>query len=306
MGGTRGDRQVTVWQRWLRQPKTVWLRRALFQVHLWAGLVCGLYVVVLSLSGSALVFRDELTAAFATPLPVYEEGRRPLSRAQLTAAAQEAYPNYEVTRVGNRFTRNRPAIEIWVERRGERLMRVFNPYTGADLGEALPPGVRAMIWLANLHNDLLFGETGKRVNGVGSALVALIALTGIVVWWPGIQHWRRGLWVRWNVRWSRITFDLHNALGVWFFGLILLWGLSGVYMAFPEPFHAVIDATSAPDAILGERPADVVLRWFVRLHFGRWEQLPWLSGVWVALGLVPVTMFITGTIMWCNRVIRNR
>jgi uncharacterized iron-regulated membrane protein len=52
---------VTRWQRWVRQPKTLWLRRALFQIHLWAGLCLGLYVVVVSLSGSALVFRDELT-----------------------------------------------------------------------------------------------------------------------------------------------------------------------------------------------------------------------------------------------------
>jgi uncharacterized iron-regulated membrane protein len=185
-------------------------------------------------------------------------------------------------------------------------MQLFNPYTGAELGEALPAGVRALIWTANLHNDLLFGETGKRVNGVGSGLVALIALTGLVVWWPGIQHWRRGLRVRWNVRWQRLTFDLHGALGFWFFGLILLWGVSGLYMAFPEPVHAVIDATSEPDAILGERPADIALRWFVRLHFGRWNGLPWLSGVWVVMGLVPVIMFITGTVMWWNRVVRER
>ena len=36
------------WQRWLQQPQRVWLRRALFQVHLWTGLILGLYVVVLS------------------------------------------------------------------------------------------------------------------------------------------------------------------------------------------------------------------------------------------------------------------
>ena len=297
---------MTRWQRWVRQPKTTGLRRALFQVHLWTGLAFGLYIVVLCVSGSALVFRDELTDAFQTPLPAYEPGRKPLSRAQLTEAAQKAYPGYEVTRVGNRFTRNRPVIEIWVEREGERQQRLFNPYTGAEVGEALPFGVRAMIWTANLHNELLFGETGKRVNGVGSAFVALIALTGLVIWWPGIQAWRRALWVKWDVRWQRFNFDLHSALGFWFFGLILLWGVSGVYMAFPEPVHTVIDATSDPEAILGQRPADIVLRWFVRLHFGRWDGLPWLSGVWVAMGLVPVIMFITGTVMWWNRVIKHR
>ena len=36
------------------------LRRALFQIHLWLGIGIGLYVLVISLSGSAIVFRREL------------------------------------------------------------------------------------------------------------------------------------------------------------------------------------------------------------------------------------------------------
>jgi uncharacterized iron-regulated membrane protein len=292
---------VTAWQQWVRQPQSIWLRRALFQIHLWVGLGLGLYIVVLSVTGSALVFRDELTETFETPLPAYEQGREALSRAQLAEAASRAYPGYEVTRVGSRFTRNRPVIEIWLERGGERQERLFNPYTGEDVGAALPFGVRAIVWTANLHNELLMGETGKRINGVGSAFVAVLAMTGIVLWWPGIQRWRRALGVRWRSRWPAFTFDLHSALGFWFFALIALWGWSGVYLAFPEPIHAVVDATSDPNAILGERPADHVLRWFVRLHFGRWGEWHWLSWVWVAMGFVPAIMFVTGTVMWWNR-----
>ena len=39
---------------WARQPQNVWLRRALFQVHLWTGLAIGLYIVMLSVTGSVL------------------------------------------------------------------------------------------------------------------------------------------------------------------------------------------------------------------------------------------------------------
>ena len=55
------------WDRWLRQPQRVWLRRAAFQVHLWIGLAIGLYVVVLSVTGSVLVYRNELDRYLATP-----------------------------------------------------------------------------------------------------------------------------------------------------------------------------------------------------------------------------------------------
>ena len=49
---------------WLRHPRGVWLRNAIFQVHLWIGLGVGLYVVAISLSGSVLVYRSELRQAF--------------------------------------------------------------------------------------------------------------------------------------------------------------------------------------------------------------------------------------------------
>ena len=54
------------WQRWVRQPQKVWLRRAIFQVHLWAGIGVGLYVLFISVTGSVLVYRNELYVA-ATP-----------------------------------------------------------------------------------------------------------------------------------------------------------------------------------------------------------------------------------------------
>ena len=48
---------------WLRRPQNVWLRRALFKIHLWSGIDIGLYVLVISISGSAIVFRNEIYRA---------------------------------------------------------------------------------------------------------------------------------------------------------------------------------------------------------------------------------------------------
>jgi uncharacterized iron-regulated membrane protein len=193
-----------------------------------------------------LVYRDALMEAFETPLPAYEEGRASLSRAELSTAAARAYPGYEVVRVGERFTRRRPVIEIWVERDGERRERLFNPYTGEDVGEALPFGIRAVIWAADLHNELLFGDLGKRVNGVGSVLVAVMAMTGLVLWWPGRQRWRRGLTVHWRARWPRFNWDLHSAVGFWFFPLLALWGFTGIYWPFPSRFQLLSTGCQSP------------------------------------------------------------
>jgi uncharacterized iron-regulated membrane protein len=58
-----GDGQMNVLSRWVHQPQRLWLRRAFFQVHLWTGISLGLYVLMISLTGSVLVYRNELFRA---------------------------------------------------------------------------------------------------------------------------------------------------------------------------------------------------------------------------------------------------
>src|SRR5258708_1886731 len=83
-------------RRWLRQPQTVWLRKATFQLHLWSGIALGLYVLMVSVTGSVLVYRNELYRA-ATRDPIVVAGTGPmLSDEQLKAAARRAYPGYDL------------------------------------------------------------------------------------------------------------------------------------------------------------------------------------------------------------------
>jgi uncharacterized iron-regulated membrane protein len=295
-----------IWEQWVHRPKSLWLRRALFQVHLWLGLALGLYVVVLSVTGSALVYRVELERYLQPPRPVFEPDRTRLTQDELRQTAERLYPGWTVTRIGTRVTRRNPVIEIWVERDGEKLERVFNPYTGEDLGDAIPRNVRLLNQVAEFHFDLLLGETGEIVNAVASGVFTLLVCSGLVVWWPGIKHWKRSLGVARGTSWMRVNWDLHSAIGIWAFLIMLLWGLSGVYLSYPDPFAAFVDRISDPDAILGQRPGDIVLSWMSRLHFGRFRSASYLQVLWVPLGLLPAVMFVTGTLMWWNRVLRKR
>jgi uncharacterized iron-regulated membrane protein len=93
------DGGINFWHRWMRQPQRVWLRRALFQVHLWTGIGLGLYVVMLSLTGSALVYRTELDLYFRTPRPDFVRDAKRVPTEQIRANAQRLYPGWEVTRV---------------------------------------------------------------------------------------------------------------------------------------------------------------------------------------------------------------
>ena len=288
---------------WFRHPQRVWLRKALFQVHLWTGLGGGLYVVVISLTGSILVYRSELRQRFAIePRVVAVSGAR-LSDEALIEATRPAYPDHAVE-VWSTPDDPTHAATMSVRQAGRaRVLLFFDPYTGEYLGNAVPAGWRLTTWLLDLHDNLLAGDTGRTVNGVGAVLLTVLAVTGAIIWWPGIGGWRRSLLVDWRSNWRRLNWTLHSAFGFWTLLFIFMWGFTGIYLAFPEPFAAVVDYLEPFDEEnFDPRLGDNVLYWFSRVHFGRFGD--WSKLLWALVGLIPPAMFVTGALMWWNRVIR--
>lgn len=207
-----------VWQRWLQHPERLWLHKFFFQIHYAAGIAAGLYVLVMSVSGSIIVYRNEL----------------------------------------------RPSV--------------------------------AVEWLVNLHENLLSGSSGRLVNGIGAFGCTLLCLTGAVIWWPGIKHWRRSLSVKWNTRFARFSWDLHSAVGFWSFPFVLMWGISGIYFSFPDLFSFVLAFLDPRD-----RFYDPALYWLSKVHFGRFGMLT--EALWSAMGLVLALLSISGVFVCCHRLV---
>ncbi len=51
---------MSVWEQWMQHPEQVWVRKCLFHIHLWVGAGVGVYVVLMSITGSLIVYRNEL------------------------------------------------------------------------------------------------------------------------------------------------------------------------------------------------------------------------------------------------------
>jgi hypothetical protein len=59
---SKGTDAKSGWQQWIHQPQRLWLYGILFTVHYMVGVVLGVYVGLMSLTGAILVYRDELSA----------------------------------------------------------------------------------------------------------------------------------------------------------------------------------------------------------------------------------------------------
>lgn len=272
------------------------MRKLILQIHLWSALICGAYIVLISVTGSAVVLRREFGRWFAPP-DFIEVGEARLSEAQLTEVVNAAWPNHEIVSLGP-VSSERVPVPVALERDGERSERRFNPYTGEDLGPTFPIQLQIMSWLVDLHDNLLSGMTGRRINGIGGLAFTLIVVTGTVLWWPQ-GAWRRNL--TFSFRESGVVFlrRLHSSFGIWSLPLLLVWGITAAYFGFPIPVEATIDYFD-PDPLDFDRPGEGALLILIAAHFGRFGPLP-VRFVWIAAGLIPVLLFVSGLLLWLRR-----
>lgn len=210
-----------------------WARR----VHRWVGMVLGLWLALVSCTGGLLVFRGEIEAALRPGLTRVTPGPRRAMLEDIHARVRQAHPE-AVFRTVNLPTTPTASASWWGhDGRGRSFHVHANPYTGELLGVDVASG-NVTEWLYLFHAQLLWGDTGEQVNGVGSVVWVLLLATGWVLAWPrAMGRWREVLTVRWGAQVRRRVLDLHRAVGVWAWVPLMVIVVTGAYFPFPAPFR---------------------------------------------------------------------
>lgn len=221
------------------------LRALLAWLHLWVGLSVGLVFAVIGLSGSALVFHDELLR---------------WQHPQLAAGSAVADPAVIERIVASDAAEGVVALQLpsqsmphWLgfQADGRRI------HFAADDGRVLLERSTAndpLLWLHELHTHLLAGETGEAVAGVIGLVSVALMLVGLTLWWP--QRGRllaqlrvfRGPPIRRWLTW-------HRTSGVLLLPLLLLSTLTGVGMVYHEAARGLLTSALGGDAMLPKPPA---------------------------------------------------
>lgn len=218
------------------------MRSAFFTVHKYAGLILGLLLVVIGLTGSLLVFDHALDESLTPETVAFQPTEEPASLSQVLANAQTAVAGKPLPR------------RLYLPR-GEgspHLVRFSNPDENAGSIEvSVSPtdaqvlavrtwGEYPMSWLYSLHYTLLSGETGKIIVGLMGLALLFFCLSGLVIWWPRKNRWRNALTIRPGSNRFRFYFDLHKVVGIYLLPLLLVVGFSGVSMIFPRQVEQLV------------------------------------------------------------------
>ena len=237
-------------------------RKTFFVIHLWTGLILGLWLVMIGLTGSVLAWRSEFTGWEArqrvgATKPRAGEAIIPASRA--LAAFKAADPKLKPERgfylppgeYGYYLLNARGEIN------GKRtsLIYMVNPVTG----QAYPPVDRSTLWVEtfeHLHAELIAGARGNIANGVLSFFALFLLASGAWLWWP--SNWKQlknRLTIKRGTTLRRTLYDWHNVLGVYLFGLLFVLTLTGVLLVWNGQTEQSL--TKFVDARTGARKAAV-------------------------------------------------
>ncbi|UYC10637.1 PepSY-associated TM helix domain-containing protein [Xanthomonas sp. CFBP 8445] len=214
-----------------------WLRLNLW-LHRWCGLVATLPFLILCLSGTVLIFHDEIDAALGTVPEAHGADRAPrLPLARSVDSVLAAFPGERVLSIGL-DPQAHPGVALLVTAPADE--RGFDHYRMryTRLADARPVTDAATRqtgtltgFLLELHAHWFLGLPGELLGALIALLVLIALLSGVVVYWPHVKkvafgRLRRG-------RGPRLRqLDLHNTLGVVVMGWALTVGLSGFLLGF--------------------------------------------------------------------------
>jgi len=238
--------ELTFFQQFIRRPQRLWARRLNFELHLWAGIILSLYMILIGITGSLLVFRVELEAA--SGLKPWHGMRAVEPFADISTVVQnvtEAYPRSRIISVSTPTDAD-PIFVALVQSGGMEMAQfgvAADPKTGKVLGQ-IPRRDSWIDFIQRLHVNLLFGRTGRQANGVAAGFLMLLNITGLVIWWPGLKTWKRALTVDVRRNWRRINFDLHRAIGFWTIAIVSLWAISAIYFAWSKEVTTLVNRIS--------------------------------------------------------------
>lgn len=224
------------------------LRRVAFFLHLFVGLGLGLWLVLVSLTGSLIVFRDEIEDALHRPLMRVSPRDRRTELQPILDRARAAYPGATFHTV-NLPTAPDRSVSFWGHDAGGRSFHAYaNPFTGELLGADLADD-NLTEWFYLFHAQLLGGGTGEQINGLGAIAWVVLLSSGLLLWLPRKgRPWQDGFVIRWQAQARRRLYDLHRAAGLWSALPLLIVIITGAYFPFHAPFRWLAEKVTGTTA----------------------------------------------------------
>jgi uncharacterized iron-regulated membrane protein len=273
-------------------------RKVVFWLHLVAGVISGIAIGIMCLTGTALAFEKQIVVwaeRDARQVPDVPTNPTRLTIDELDQRVRSAEP---ASRPASIIVSSDPRATVAYSL-GRDDTVFANPYTGEVLRPASTATHDFLHVLVEWHRFLaLAGEQrpiGKVINGVCNLAFCALAITGVYLWMPRTWSWRgvRAIALfNWRLTGKARDFNWHNVIGLWSAPILIVltltavpisfrWGNALVYRLVGEvpPTPGAPAATASPAPEISRPAADTPTLpreaqfAVVQKEFPTWEQI---------------------------------
>ncbi|WP_346318039.1 PepSY-associated TM helix domain-containing protein [Chitinophaga sp. YIM B06452] len=206
--------------------------------HLYVGIIAGAILCIVGLTGSILVFQDEIDIALNRELFETLKGQKRYAIQEIIPVVQQKYPGRKFDYVFQTDETNPNATYRFFQFKTEEEFFV-NPYTGELCGKRLTDSAFIRI-VMNIHRTLLIPAAGRYIVGLAALCMLILTISGLRMWVPQQyrkwKQWRSVLTVNFKAGLKRQNYDWHNVLGFYSSPVIILLSLTGFAITFSTVF----------------------------------------------------------------------
>lgn len=225
-------------------------------LHLWLGLVSGIIVFIISITGCFYAFQQEIKDMMEPWRFVEQQAEQFVPPSRLLDTAAVYMPGQRPTGLtyGHRGEAAAAGYIGMTDGKATFSVVFMNPYTGEFIKKQTPRGGDEF----NFFNFILDGhqalwlpyEIGKPIVGIATLVFVVLLVTGMVMWWP--KRWSKAnrdksFKIKLKGSFKRVNYDLHNVLGFYSLIFAFVLAITGLVWSFAWVDKAVYFVFSGGD-----------------------------------------------------------
>ena len=236
------------------------LRKAIFWAHLACGVVAGIFIFIMCVTGALLAFEPNVLKIAESEMRSVQppENAQRLSVREIVGKALAARPSARPSSVTLQNDGRASAV-VALGRDGQIYV---DPYTGEILGAGATRLRGFFRVVEDLHRWIaLPGEArtvGKIINDVCNLAFLILALTGVYIWFPrrlAWQNFKSVMWFRGGLKGKARDFNWHNTIGFWTSTALIVLTVTGAVISFQWANNLLYTLTGNESPAATQSPA---------------------------------------------------
>jgi uncharacterized iron-regulated membrane protein len=198
--------------------------------HLYLGIIAGFIIAIIGVTGSILVFQDDIDLALNKDYFLVQQEQHKIPLEAIVPMVKARYPALRFDYAMNEDDGPNRAYRFYDFATEKEFF--INPYTAKMSGKRLYQSSFIRI-VMNIHTSLLVPKIGEYITGTAALILLILTITGLRLWIT--KKWKQlksVLTVNFKAGFKRQNYDWHNVIGFYTAPIVAFLSLTGLCISF--------------------------------------------------------------------------